>query len=133
MLDPRAAIRNFREIVFAQFLLLFEAERTMICRDHLQVIRLQPIPQLLLVPLFAQRRSEYILRSFKPGRIEVLERQIKILRTGFGIHRQPAIPRLTHFFKGIIAAQMNDIDRRPPSPLARSLVRWLPLPPSWAA
>src|SRR6516164_321046 len=49
ILHTRAAVRNFREIIAAEFLLFFEAERTMVSGNHLQVINSKSLPQLLLV------------------------------------------------------------------------------------
>ena len=46
------AIRNFREVAEAELLLLFHAEGTMVCRDYLQVVHLQTLPQFRLIPLF---------------------------------------------------------------------------------
>ena len=72
---------------------------------------LQPVPQLFLMPLFAQRRSEHILGAFEAGRVHVLERQVEILRTGFGIDGQAAIACFADFFQSVIAAQMHDVQR----------------------
>ena len=47
--DARAAIGNLREVVFAQRLLIGKAERAMIGRDHLQIVRAQAFPELRLV------------------------------------------------------------------------------------
>jgi hypothetical protein len=47
--DTRTAIRNFAEVIAAEFLLFLEAERTVIGRDHLKVIAAKTLPQLLLV------------------------------------------------------------------------------------
>ena len=73
MLDAGPAVGNLSEVVFAKLLLLLEAEGTMIGGDDLQVIVLESIPELLLVPLLAQRRSENILSTFEAGRVHVIE------------------------------------------------------------
>src|SRR5829696_9025351 len=44
MFDAWPAVWNLREIVAAKLLLLFEAERAMICRNHLQVVARKPLP-----------------------------------------------------------------------------------------
>ena len=44
VLDTRAAIWNFGKVVLAQFLLFFEAEGTMIGRDHLQCVAGEALP-----------------------------------------------------------------------------------------
>ena len=104
MLYARAAVRNFREIVAAHFFLFFETKRAMIGGDNLQVIVLEAVPEFLLMPFFAQRRSENIFRSFEPGCIKVLERKIQILRAGLGVDGKSAVARLANFFKRIVAA-----------------------------
>src|SRR5258708_39843259 len=76
------------------------------------MITLQTIPKLFLVPLLAQRRGEYILRSLEIRNIEVLDREIKVLRASFSVNRQAAIAGLTHFFQGIIATQVHDVNWR---------------------
>ena len=53
MFDPGTAIGDLSEVTDTQLFLLLEAKRAMIGRDHLQVVVFQPLPQLLLVPLFA--------------------------------------------------------------------------------
>src|SRR5205814_6724439 len=79
MLDAWAAVGNLREVILPEFFLFFETERAMISGDDLQVIALQSIPQLLLMPLFPQRRRENILRALKAGYVEILDREIQIL------------------------------------------------------
>src|SRR6202011_5296411 len=68
--DAGTAVGNFGEIVAAQFLLFLETKRTMVGRDNLEMILLEAIPKFFLMPLFPQRRSEDVLRSFKTGRIQ---------------------------------------------------------------
>ena len=104
MLYPRTPVWDLREIVAAQFFLFLKTKRAMIGGDNLQVILLQAIPQFLLVPFLAQRGSENEFRSFKTGRIEVLERKIQILWTSLGVYRKSPIAGLANFFERIIAA-----------------------------
>ena len=51
VLDAGAAIRNLAEVIATELLLFLETERTMIGRDHLQVIASQAAPQHLLIRL----------------------------------------------------------------------------------
>src|SRR5207248_9734923 len=54
MFNPGPAVGNFREIVFAEFLLFLEAEWTVISGDDLQMVLLQSFPEFFLVPFFSQ-------------------------------------------------------------------------------
>ena len=112
MLDAWAAVGNLREVILPEFFLFFETERAMISGDDLQVIALQSIPQLLLMPFFPQWRRENILCAFKAGYIEILDGKIQILRASLRVDRKSAIARLTNFFKRIVTAQVHDINRR---------------------
>src|SRR5204863_1239261 len=112
VLDAWAAIGNLREVVLPQFFLLFETKWTVIGGDDLQVIALESVPELLLVPLFAQRRRENILRAFKAGYIEILDGKIQILRASLRVDRKAAIARLPNFFERFVTAQVHDINRR---------------------
>src|SRR5215813_2379538 len=76
------------------------------------MILLESIPELVLVPLLAQRRSENILRALEARLLHVVERKVQILRTCLSIDRQTAIASLANFFERIVAAQMDDIHRR---------------------
>src|SRR5437879_3683360 len=97
VLDARPPIRNLAEVVFAKLLLISKTERTMIGRNHLQIIRGKPLPKPWLVLLLSQRRSKNILRLFKTlPRHLVLNRKQKILRASLGVCGKPAIARLTH-------------------------------------
>src|SRR5271165_756938 len=112
MLYARTSVGNFREVVAAHFFLFFEAERTMIGGDHLQVVALKAVPEPFLMPLLAQRRCENVLRSLETRRVKVLERKIQILRAGLGVYGQSAVARLAHFFERLVAAQVHNVDGR---------------------
>src|SRR5260370_2252134 len=106
VLDARSAVGDFGEIVFAHFLLLLETERTMVGGNNLQMVLLQAVPELFLVPLLAQRRRENILGSFESGLVHVVDGEIQILRTRFRVHPQSPIAAFAHFFKSAFAAHM---------------------------
>src|SRR5262249_21303216 len=103
MLDAGAAVGNLGEVVPAQLFLFFEAERAVIGGYDLQVIVSKALPELFLMPLFAERRSEDVFGAFEAGRVHVFERQIKILRTGFREDRQAAVARFADLFERIVA------------------------------
>ncbi len=50
VLDAGRAVRNLGEVVAAELLLLLHAERAVVGGDDLQVVRLQALPQLRLIP-----------------------------------------------------------------------------------
>src|SRR4051794_18999836 len=99
MLDTRRAVRDLREVVLTELLLLLHAERTVIGGDDLQIIRLQSLPQLVLIPLLAQRRGHYVLRAIKAGLVVRGQIEKEILRTRLRERRQTAIARLAHLIE----------------------------------
>src|SRR6266849_4624267 len=101
--DPRAAVGNLGEIVLAQLLLLLVTERAMIGGDHLQGILGQALPELFLVPFFAQRRREDILGALEAGYVEVFDGKKKVLRAGLSIGRQAAVARLADLLERFVA------------------------------
>ncbi len=74
VLDARAAVGNFGEVVPAQLLLFLETERAMVGGNHLQRVLRQPLPQFFLMPFFAQRRREHIFGAFESRRLHLIER-----------------------------------------------------------
>src|SRR5215472_17615295 len=62
------------------------------------------------MPFLSQRRSKNILGSFKSWSIEVLNRQIQVLRTGLRINRQPPIASFSDFLERIITTQVDDVE-----------------------
>src|SRR5947209_14838465 len=109
MLNSRTAVWDLGEVVFAELLLFLEAERAVGGGDDLKIVLLQPLPKLFLMPPLAQGRREDVLGAFKAWRIHVFEREIKILRAGFGIDGQAAIAGFADFLQRIVAAQVNDV------------------------
>src|SRR4029077_15152625 len=99
VLDTRAAVWNFREIIFPQFLLSLHEEREVVCRNNLQCVLRQALPQFFLIPLFSQWRSEYVFRALETRHIHIFERQMKVLRARFGVGGQAAIARLAYFLE----------------------------------
>src|SRR5258706_2706798 len=73
MLITSTAVRNLCKVVASQFFLFFETKWTVIRGDHLQMIALQSVPELFLMPLFAKGRGEYIFRTFKVGDVKVFD------------------------------------------------------------
>src|ERR1700733_13360402 len=53
MFNAWATVWNFGEIAASKFLLFFKAKGTMVCRDDLQVIPLEAVPELFLMPFFS--------------------------------------------------------------------------------
>ena len=112
ILDAGAAVGNLGEIVFAEHLLVFEAERAMVGGDHLQVVVLQTVPQLRQILLLAQRRREDVFRAFEIRALEFFDREQQILRAGFGEGGHAAIARLAHLVERVFRRQMHDVHRR---------------------
>ena len=109
-----------------KFFLFLKAKGTVVGGDDLQVIALESVPEFFLVPFFAKRRSEDVLRAFEAGRVHIFEREIQILRASFGVDGKAAIACFANFFQRFVAAEMHDVDReRPPFPPGRWRGTWL--------
>src|SRR5262249_20956231 len=98
MLDAGAAVGNFGEVIFAQLLLFLETEGAMIRGNYLQMIVREALPEFFLVPLFAERWSENVLRALEARGVHIFKRKIKILRTGLREYGQAAIARFAALF-----------------------------------
>src|SRR6266478_6161512 len=85
VLDARAAIGNFGEIVLAELFLLLEAEGAVVSGDDLKRVLRETLPELFLMPFFAERRSEDVFGALEAGRVHIFERKIQVLRTGLGV------------------------------------------------
>jgi len=79
VLDAGTTIGNFGEIVFAQLFLLLETKWAVIRGDDLQRVAGESLPKFFLMPFFAERRRENILRAFEAWRIHIFQREVKIL------------------------------------------------------
>jgi hypothetical protein len=112
-LDAGTAIRDFAEIAAAELLLLLEAERAMIGRDHVEGVRTQAAPKLVVIPFFAQRRREDVLGPVEARLVVAIDVEQQVLRTGLGVGHDAARLRHAQLVQRVITAQMHDIDRRP--------------------
>src|SRR5207248_3117534 len=106
MLYARRAVRNLREIITPQFLLLLHAERAVVRRDDLQVVRLQTLPQLSLIPLLTKRRRHHIFSALKARLFVVVVREKQILRASLSKRRQAPVTRLAHLSERVRAGKM---------------------------
>src|SRR5215472_584002 len=85
VLDTWSAIGNLAEIVASEFLLLLEAKRTVVGGDDVEGMGAQPAPELVVVPVLTERRSEHIFGAVETGsRLEVPVQQ-QILGEGLRV------------------------------------------------
>ena len=110
MFDAGPAVGNFCEVVDAELFLVFKAERAVIGGDDLQGVLRESLPELFLMPFFAQGRSEDVLCAFESGGVHVFERKIEILRAGFGVGGDAAVAGFANFFESVVAGEMDDVD-----------------------
>src|SRR6266568_3436183 len=110
MLDARAAVGNFGEVVFAQFFLFLEAERAVVGGDDLESVFGEALPEFFLIPFFAEGRREDVFRAFKAGCVHIFEREIQVLRAGFGVSGEAAVACFADFFERLVAGEMDDVD-----------------------
>src|SRR6266478_2596668 len=91
VLDAGAAVGNFGEIVLAELFLFLETEGAMVGGDDLQRVFREALPELFLMPLFAEWRREDVFGAFKAGRVHVFQRKVQILRAGLGVGGEAAV------------------------------------------
>src|SRR6266704_1585198 len=84
----------------------------MVGGDNLQGVLREALPELFLMPLFAERRREDVLGGLEARRVHILEREIQILRACLGVSGEAAVPGFADFFERLVAREMNDIDGR---------------------
>src|SRR5207248_3749861 len=87
-----------------------EAEGTVVGGDDLQSVFGETLPEFFLIPLFSERRSENVFGAFKSGRVHIVQREIQVLRTGFGVGWKAAVAGFADFFKRVVAGEMDDVD-----------------------
>src|SRR5439155_18981532 len=97
-LHSRRAVRDLREVADPELFLLrqalvalLHAERTVVGRHDLEVVPREALPELVLVPLLAQRRAHDVLRALEPRLAVAVDRQEEVLGTGLRVRRQAAI------------------------------------------
>src|SRR5215207_4541916 len=93
----------------AQLLLLLHAEGAVVGGDDLQVVGLQALPQLVLIPLLAERRRHHVLRALDAVAV-VFDGEEEVLRAGLGEGGQAAVARLAHLVQGVGAGEVDDVD-----------------------
>ena len=99
VLERRNAIRNFRKITAAHFLLALEIKRRVISGQRVDESLLQSVPQVGLIFLVTQRRRHHIFRAFKIRQLGVGHVGHQILNQRFDPHLHPTRPggqRLAH-------------------------------------
>jgi hypothetical protein len=112
VLDARAAVGDLGEIVFAEHLLIFEAERAMVGGDHLQMIVLQAVPQLRLM-IFS--RSGGVKTYFAPSKLGRSSSSMESSRYCGQVSANAgnaAVARLAHLVERVFRREVHDVDRR---------------------
>ena len=114
MLDTADPVRDLREVADAELLLLLHAERAVIGRDDLQVVRAQESPQVRLVVLVlrSQGSGADVLRTFEPRRAEmILEVQVEVLRARLAEHVRAGIACGDDLLDGLARGHVHDVER----------------------
>ncbi len=101
ILNARAAVGDFREIIDSQSLLIFETEGTVIGRDDLQMILAETVPELIEMMLFAERWSENVFGAFEVWAGQLIDRQEQVLRAGFGKSGDAPVAGFSNFVEGV--------------------------------
>jgi hypothetical protein len=111
VLDAGQAVRDLGEVAVAEALLLVR-ERAVVGRDRLQVVVDQRVPDVLLVPLLAQRRRADEARALEVRALQVLDGGEQVLDAGLGIGRDAARAGRDDLVGGALAGHVDDVDRR---------------------
>ena len=112
VLDPAGAVRNLGEVVLARGLLR-RAEGAVIGRRGLQVARLQPAPERLLVLLGAEGRAHHVgPRGLRIGLVvnRIVDHQV--LHQAFAVCSLALQPGAGHGLQRLLARDVDNVDRR---------------------
>ena len=111
MLHAGKSVGDLREVAPAEFLLLLEAERTVVGRHHREVVGAQPAPQRSGVVRRPQRRGGDELGALEARPGQVVERQVEVLRAGFCEDVLPRVAGLGDRRQGMGGGQVHDVER----------------------
>src|SRR5690606_18570374 len=112
------AVRDLREVVLAQLLLLLHAERAVVGRHHLELVHAQGLPEELLVALVlgAQRRGGDPLRALElaplltvRGQL-ILEAEVEVLRAGLAEHIGAASTGLRDLHRRLLSRDVDEVE-----------------------
>src|ERR1043165_4233952 len=113
-LDARHAVRDLREVVSAQLLLVFHAEGAVVCRDDREVVVAQAAPEVILVVLEAERRGGDVASAFElvaRFAAQVILVEEEVLRAGFGVGREAAIAGFHDALQRALRREVHHVDR----------------------
>src|SRR5439155_22631274 len=117
-LDAGRAVRDLREVADAELLLLrqalealLHAEGAVVRRHDLKVVPRDALPELVLMPLLAERRAHDVLRAIKARLVVVVDREEEVLRTRLRVRRKAAVAEEPHLLKRLRRGEMDDVER----------------------
>src|SRR5205814_3598255 len=112
--------RDLREVAPPELLLfgqtleaLLHAERAVIGRYDLQVVLREALPELLLMPLFTQRRAYHVLRAIEARLVVVVDREEEVLRARLRVRGEATVAEESHLLERLSGRQMHDVQRDP--------------------
>ena len=111
-LDARRAVRDLREVVPAELLLVLHAERAVVGRDRLEVV--EPRGRATARSCFSfapQRRAHDVLRAVEAGLLVVVVGEEEVLRAGLGVGGQAAVARRRDLVERLGGREVDDVDR----------------------
>src|SRR5215475_5968357 len=94
VLNAGYPVGDLREVAPAEFLLLLEAERAVVGRHDRKIIGPEAAPQGRAMVGGAQRRRADELRALEVRPRQVIQRQVEVLRAGFGEDVLAGVARL---------------------------------------
>ena len=119
VLDRADAVRDLPEVAEAELLLVLHAERAVVGRDHLQVVRAQGLPHRVLVALGTRRERR---RAHPLGPLEraplalraelVFERQVEVLRARLAVDVLALVARPRELLDGLLRRHVHHVERR---------------------
>ena len=119
MFDRADAVGDRAEVALTERLLVLHAERAVVGGDHLDVVRAQCLPHVVLVALVlrAQRRRAHPLRALERapllarGPQLVLEREVEVLRARLAEHVLSVVAGPGELLHGLLRAHVHDVER----------------------
>ena len=111
VLEPRPAVRNLREVVAAERLLLAPGEGAVVGRDRAQDVRAHGVPEHVLVRLVARRRRVDVLGALEVRLLEMRVVDEEVLRAGLAPHVPALLARELDRLDRLLAGDVDDVER----------------------
>ena len=111
VLEPRATVRDLREVVATHRLLAVPQKRAVIGGDDAERVRPDRVPEDVLVFLRPRRRRVHPLRALEARPLEIRVVDEEVLGTCLAVDVPAFLPRELDRLDRLFAGHMDDVER----------------------